>query len=72
MTSFSSRWSAASSTARSKRCERSAPQALLWMKIVSVITDPNTVDKILAHRNSGGGHDPFEPRGPPHDLLDTG
>jgi len=36
------------------------------------ITDPTTVDRILAHRNSGGGHDPFEPRGPPHDLADTG
>jgi hypothetical protein len=47
------------------------PRCNVEMKIVSVITEPKTVDKILAHRNSGGGHDPFEPRGPPTDVADT-
>jgi hypothetical protein len=35
------------------------------MNVVSIITDPATVDKILAHLRSGRGHDPFEPRAPP-------
>ena len=48
------------------------PRCNVETKIVSVITDPGTVDRIIAHRQSGGGHDPFEPRGPPRDLLDTG
>lgn len=35
------------------------------MKVISVITDPPVVDKILRHIAGGGGHDPFEERGPP-------
>jgi hypothetical protein len=34
------------------------------LKIVAVITDPRTVDRILRHVESGRGHDPFEPRAP--------
>jgi hypothetical protein len=35
------------------------------MRVVSVITDPTVVDKILRHLARGGGHDPFEERAPP-------
>jgi hypothetical protein len=35
------------------------------LRIVSVITDPVVVDRILDHRERGYGHDPFEPRSPP-------
>jgi hypothetical protein len=35
------------------------------MKVVAVITDLRVVDRILAHLQSGRGHDPFEPRAPP-------
>jgi hypothetical protein len=37
------------------------------MRIVSLITDPRVVDRILPHRQSGRGkaQDPFDPRAPP-------
>ena len=37
------------------------------MKIVSIITDPRVVDRILRHRQSERckAQDPFEPRAPP-------
>jgi hypothetical protein len=37
------------------------------MRIVSFITDPRVVDRILRHRLSGRckAKDPFEPRAPP-------
>jgi hypothetical protein len=41
------------------------PQCGSGLKIVAVITDPLTVDRILRHLESGRGHDPFEPRTPP-------
>jgi hypothetical protein len=34
------------------------------MKIVSVITDPGTVDRIIAHRQSGGTTTPSSPAAP--------
>jgi hypothetical protein len=36
------------------------------MKVISVITEPQVVDKILRHIARGGGRDPFEERAPPH------
>ena len=48
------------------------PQCRIEMKIVSVITDPATIDKILAHIKSGKGLDPFEARPPPSGLAHTG
>jgi hypothetical protein len=38
------------------------------MRIVSFITDPRVVDRILRHRQSERcrAEDPFEPRAPPH------
>jgi Putative transposase len=41
------------------------PQCGVELRIVSVITDPVVVDRILDHRERGYGHDPFEPRSPP-------
>jgi hypothetical protein len=35
------------------------------MKIVSVITEPAVIDRILAHIRETGGRDPFDERGPP-------
>ena len=35
------------------------------MQVVSVITEPETIDKILKHIAHTGGRDPFERRGPP-------
>jgi len=35
------------------------------MRVVSVITEPVVIDKILAHIKETGGRDPFEERGPP-------
>jgi hypothetical protein len=37
------------------------------MQIVSFITDPRVVDRILRHRESGRckAQDPFDPRAPP-------
>jgi hypothetical protein len=35
------------------------------MKVVSVITEPAVIDKILKHLARTGGGDPFEERGPP-------
>lgn len=35
------------------------------MKVVSVITEPEVVDRILKHVARTGGRDPFEERGPP-------
>ena len=41
------------------------------MRIVSIITDPRVVDRILRHRKSERcrARDPFEPRGPPPSTL---
>ena len=43
------------------------PRCHTEMKIVSVITDPPVVDRILRHlaRHDTRAHDPFEPRPPP-------
>ena len=41
------------------------PTCRVELQIVSVITDPKTVDHILAHLDTGKGHDPFQPRAPP-------
>jgi hypothetical protein len=43
------------------------PRCRAEMKIISIITDPRIVDRILRHRQSEGCkvHDPFEPRAPP-------
>jgi hypothetical protein len=30
-----------------------------------LITDPEVVDRILAHLEAGGGNDPFDARAPP-------
>ena len=35
------------------------------MQVIAVITDPKVIDRILRHRASGRGHDPFESRAPP-------
>ena len=42
------------------------------MKVISVVTSPKTIDRILAHVKSGKGHDPFEARAPPSSLGQTG
>ena len=41
------------------------PTCQVKMKIVSVLTEPRVVDRILRHRAAGRGYDPFEPRAPP-------
>lgn len=45
------------------------------MKVVSVITEPATIDRILKHIARTGGRDPFAERGPPAEggglSLDT-
>ena len=41
------------------------PKCGVEMKVVSVITDPDVVDRILRHLEKNGGRDPFEPRAPP-------
>lgn len=41
------------------------PRCRVELSVVSVITDPNVVDRILEHVGAGRGHDPFEPRAPP-------
>ena len=41
------------------------PKCQVEMKIVSVITEPAVIDRILAHIEETGGRDPFEERGPP-------
>lgn len=35
------------------------------MKVVSVITEPAVIDRILGHIKETGGREPFEERGPP-------
>ena len=40
------------------------------MKVVSVITEPEVIDKILQHIARTGGRDPFEGRGPPAEAAD--
>ena len=35
------------------------------MKVVSVVTEPRVVDRILRHVTRGGGHDPLAGRAPP-------
>ena len=41
------------------------PRCQVPLKIVSVITEPAVIDRILIHLNRRPDHDPFEPRGPP-------
>ena len=41
------------------------PKCQVEMKIVSVITEPAVIDRILAHIRETGGRDPFDERGPP-------
>ncbi len=41
------------------------PQCGVKMKVVSVVTEPRVVDRILRHVRLGGGHDPFAERAPP-------
>jgi len=41
------------------------PQCGTEMKVISVIVEPEVIDKILAHIRETGGRDPFEGRGPP-------
>ena len=41
------------------------PRCGTELAIISVITEPDIIDRILRHLDQGGGHDPFEPRGPP-------
>ncbi len=41
------------------------PKCGVEMRIVSVITDPQVVDRILGHLAENGGHDPFDARAPP-------
>ena len=40
------------------------------MKVVSVITEPEVVDRILKHIARTGRRDPFEGRGPPAEAAD--
>ena len=44
---------------------RQCPKCQAEMKVVSVITDPAVIDRILAHIRETGGRDPFGERGPP-------
>ncbi|MCK4414455.1 MAG: hypothetical protein KAY32_13020, partial [Candidatus Eisenbacteria sp.] len=39
------------------------------MKVISVITEPAVIGRILKHIVGTGGHDPFEGRGPPEGEL---
>jgi hypothetical protein len=48
------------------------PRCGAAMKVISVITDPKTIDKILAHLERRKGHDLFEARAPPSSLAQTG
>jgi hypothetical protein len=41
------------------------PQCGVEMRVVSVVTEPRVVDRILRHVARGGGHDPFAGRAPP-------
>jgi hypothetical protein len=41
------------------------PKCGTEMKVVSVITEPAVIDRILKHLARTGGGDPFEGRGPP-------
>jgi hypothetical protein len=41
------------------------PHCQVEMRVVSVITEPAVIDKILAHIRETGGRDPFAGRGPP-------
>jgi hypothetical protein len=45
------------------------PACGIEMKVISVITEPQVVDKILRHIARGGGRDPFEERAPPHQAA---
>lgn len=51
------------------------PMCRTEMKVVSVITEPATIDRILKHIARTGGRDPFAERGPPAEggglSLDT-
>jgi hypothetical protein len=41
------------------------PKCRVETRVVSVITDPAVVDRILEHLAERGGHDPFDARAPP-------
>ena len=41
------------------------PECGVEMRVVSVLTEPRVVDRILRHVRGGGGHDPFAGRAPP-------
>jgi hypothetical protein len=41
------------------------PKCGVEMRVVSVLTEPQVVDRILRHVRGGGGHDPFAGRAPP-------
>ncbi len=45
------------------------PKCGSGMKVVSVITEPEVVDKILKSITRTGGRDPFERRGPPAEAA---
>ncbi len=45
------------------------PKCGTEMQVVSVITEPETIDKILKHIAHTGGRDPFERRGPPGEAA---
>jgi len=46
------------------------PECGTAMKVVSVITEPGVIDKILKHIARTGRRDPFEGRGPPAEAAD--
>lgn len=41
------------------------PKCQVEMKVISVITEPAVIDRILGHIKKTAGRDPFEERGPP-------
>ena len=41
------------------------PSCGVEMKVVSVVTEPRVVDRILRYVTRGGGHNPFGERAPP-------
>lgn len=45
------------------------PKCSAEMRVVSVITEPETIDRILKHIARTGGRDPFEERGPPAEAA---
>ncbi len=45
------------------------PECGVEMRVVSVVTEPRVVDRILRHVTRGGGHDPFGERAPPEPVA---